>query len=60
MKLLVLGATGATGRLLTGQALAAGHQVRALVRSPQKLTAASPAWRSSSARPPTWPMCPPP
>ncbi|MFE4664674.1 NAD(P)-dependent oxidoreductase [Streptomyces sp. NPDC056716] len=38
MDLLVLGATGATGRLLIDQALAAGHGVRALVRSPQKLT----------------------
>ncbi|MFE2424679.1 NAD(P)-dependent oxidoreductase [Streptomyces hokutonensis] len=42
MKLLVLGATGATGRLLVDQALAAGHTVRALVRSPQKLDAARP------------------
>jgi uncharacterized protein YbjT (DUF2867 family) len=38
MKLLVLGATGATGRLVVDQALAAGHSVRALVRSPEKLT----------------------
>lgn len=38
MKLLVLGATGATGRLVVDQALNAGHSVRALVRSPQKLT----------------------
>ncbi|MFF4117639.1 NAD(P)-dependent oxidoreductase [Streptomyces sp. NPDC001714] len=37
MKLLVLGATGATGRIVVDQALAAGHTVRALVRSPQKL-----------------------
>ncbi|MEY9842918.1 NAD(P)-dependent oxidoreductase [Streptacidiphilus sp. EB103A] len=39
MKLLVLGATGATGGLVVDQALAAGHTVRALVRSPQKLVA---------------------
>jgi uncharacterized protein YbjT (DUF2867 family) len=39
MKLLVLGATGATGRLVVDQALAAGHTVRALVRSPRKLDA---------------------
>jgi uncharacterized protein YbjT (DUF2867 family) len=38
MNLLVLGATGATGRLVVKQALAAGHQVNALVRSPEKLT----------------------
>lgn len=43
MKLLVLGATGATGRLVVDQALAAGHSVRALVRSPQKITADHPA-----------------
>ena len=43
MKLLVLGATGATGRHVVDQALAAGHGVRALVRSPQKLTTLHPA-----------------
>jgi uncharacterized protein YbjT (DUF2867 family) len=37
MKVLVLGATGATGRLVVDQALEAGHPVRALVRSPEKL-----------------------
>ena len=36
MKLLILGATGATGRLLTEQALAAGHEVTALVREPDR------------------------
>ncbi|MFM9555190.1 NAD(P)H-binding [Streptomyces sp. cf124] len=39
MKLLVLGATGATGRLVVDQALVAGHTVRELVHSPQKLDA---------------------
>jgi uncharacterized protein YbjT (DUF2867 family) len=38
MKLLVLGATGRTGRPLVEQALAAGHDVVALVRNPNKLT----------------------
>jgi putative NADH-flavin reductase len=38
MKLAVLGATGRTGRLVIEQALAAGHTVTALVRSPEKLT----------------------
>ena len=38
MKVLALGATGATGRLVVDQALATGHWVRALVRSPEKLT----------------------
>lgn len=32
MKLLVIGATGRTGRLVTAQALARGHEVTALVR----------------------------
>lgn len=37
MNLLVLGATGRTGSLVVEQALAAGHIVTALVRSPEKL-----------------------
>ena len=35
-KILVLGATGGTGRLVVKQALARGFEVRALVRSPAK------------------------
>ena len=38
MNLVVLGATGRTGRLLVEQALATGHTVTALVRAPEKLT----------------------
>jgi uncharacterized protein YbjT (DUF2867 family) len=38
MNLVILGATGRTGRLVVEQALAAGHSVTALVRSPEKLT----------------------
>jgi putative NADH-flavin reductase len=38
MNLVILGATGGTGRLVVEQALAAGHNVTALVRSPEKLT----------------------
>src|SRR6266852_3083385 len=45
MNLLILGATGRTGRLVVEQALAAGHTVTALVRSPEKLTV-----RNSSLR----------
>ncbi len=45
MNLVVLGATGRTGRLVVEQALAAGHTVTALVRSPQKLTVANPNLR---------------
>ncbi len=37
MKLAVLGATGATGRLVVDVALARGHEVVALVRTPTKL-----------------------
>ena len=39
MKFFVLGATGTTGGLFIEEALAAGHEVIAYVRSPQKLTA---------------------
>jgi putative NADH-flavin reductase len=37
MKLLIVGATGRTGRLLTEQAIVRGHAVTAFVRSPQSL-----------------------
>src|SRR5512142_2485770 len=37
MKLAILGATGATGTTLTSQALAAGHEVTAVVRDPARL-----------------------
>lgn len=40
MKLLITGASGFVGAHLTAAAVAAGHDVRALVRSPDKLTAA--------------------
>ena len=36
MRIAVLGATGRVGRLVTEQALDRGHEVVALVRSPQK------------------------
>ncbi|MEZ2294860.1 NAD(P)-dependent oxidoreductase [Variovorax sp. RCC_210] len=36
-RVLVLGATGGTGRLIVAQALARGHDVHVLVRSPEKL-----------------------
>ena len=38
MRLLILGATGPTGRNLLEQALTAGHEVTALVRNPDRLT----------------------
>ena len=38
MKLSILGATGETGQELTKQALALGHTVKVLVRSPEKVT----------------------
>jgi putative NADH-flavin reductase len=37
MELAIFGATGGTGRELTHQATAAGHEIRALTRSPGKL-----------------------
>jgi uncharacterized protein YbjT (DUF2867 family) len=46
MHLVVLGATGRTGRLVVEQALAAGHTVTALVRSPEKLAMHSPNLRA--------------
>jgi uncharacterized protein YbjT (DUF2867 family) len=45
MNLVVLGATGRTGRLVVEQALAAGHTVTALVRTPEKLTTGNPNLR---------------
>ncbi|XP_005107135.2 flavin reductase (NADPH) [Aplysia californica] len=41
MKLLVLGATGPTGQLVISEALDRGHEVIALARSPEKVTAKS-------------------
>jgi len=38
MKLLIFGATGATGRQLVEQALQQGHEVTAFVRNPAKMT----------------------
>ena len=42
MRITVFGASGATGRELVAQALAAGHQVTAFVRTPAKLTVSAP------------------
>lgn len=39
MKITVLGATGGVGRHVVEQAVAAGHDVRAVVRNPSRLTA---------------------
>src|SRR5437868_2711392 len=44
-RLLVIGATGGTGRQLVEQALAQGHQVTALVRTPAKLKVEHPHLR---------------
>lgn len=50
MKLTILGASGATGTCLTGRALAAGHEVTAVVRDPRRLcVAAHPALRVVTA-----------
>jgi putative NADH-flavin reductase len=40
MKLTIFGATGATGTTLVSQALAAGHEVTAVVRDPARLAVA--------------------
>jgi len=45
MNLLVLGATGGTGRLVVEKALAAGHTVTALVRSHENLATSQPNLR---------------
>lgn len=45
MNILVVGATGGTGRQLVEQALAQGHTVTALVRTPAKLTLTHPQLR---------------
>ncbi len=42
MRLLILGATGPTGRNLLDQALAAGHDVTAFAREPSRLTMTHP------------------
>jgi putative NADH-flavin reductase len=42
VRLLILGATGATGRNLLDQALAAGHDVTAFARDPSRLTMTHP------------------
>ena len=39
MKLLVLGASGRTGQSMVSQTLSRGHQVTALVRNPDSITA---------------------
>jgi putative NADH-flavin reductase len=41
MKLFVIGATGRTGQEIVQQALARGHHVTALVRSPESITVKS-------------------
>ncbi len=45
MKLLIIGATGGTGRELVKQALENGHEVTALVRNPGKLKITHPLLR---------------
>lgn len=45
MNLIVLGATGATGRMLVGRALERGHRVTAFARHPEKLALEHPELR---------------
>ena len=42
MKVTILGATGRTGQQLITQALAAGHEVVAYARNPDKITQTHP------------------
>src|SRR5580700_3402910 len=49
MELTIFGATGATGTSLTEQALAAGHQVTAVVRDPARLSVAAAGLRVVTA-----------
>ncbi|THV26224.1 NAD(P)-dependent oxidoreductase [Glycomyces paridis] len=51
MRLVVIAATGATGRLVLEQARAAGHEVVAVVRSPERLPAGVEAVRSDLSDP---------
>ncbi|MCD0445161.1 NAD(P)H-binding protein [Glycomyces sp. A-F 0318] len=51
MKLTLAAATGATGRLVLEQALEAGHEVTAVVRSPGKLPAGVAAVQADLSRP---------
>ncbi|THV33437.1 NAD(P)-dependent oxidoreductase [Glycomyces buryatensis] len=51
MKLTIAAATGATGRLVLSGALSAGHDVTALVRSPGKLPAGTPAVQADLSNP---------
>jgi NADPH:quinone reductase-like Zn-dependent oxidoreductase len=47
MELTIFGATGGTGTCLTEQALAAGHQVTAVVRDPARMSVPAPGCGSS-------------
>jgi putative NADH-flavin reductase len=49
MKLTIFGATGGVGACLVQEALAAGHQVTAVVRDPARLTVAPPAGQAGQA-----------
>jgi putative NADH-flavin reductase len=51
MKLTLAAATGATGRLVLAQALDAGHEVTAVVRSPGKLPSGVTAVQADLSRP---------
>jgi putative NADH-flavin reductase len=51
MRLTLVAATGATGRLVLERALAAGHEVTAVVRSPERLPAGVAAVRADLSRP---------
>ena len=54
MKVLVIGATGATGKYALPKLLAAGHVVTAFVRSPDALPLKDTSIRAARFRPLIW------
>ena len=51
MRVFLLGGTGAIGRPALSALVLAGHEVTALVRSPEKVAAATPVKRGCGSRP---------
>ena len=51
MKLTIVAATGGTGRQVLDQAIAAGHEVTAVVRNPDRLPAGVRAVTTDLAKP---------
>ena len=56
MKLTIVAATGGIGRLILEQAVAAGHDVTAVVRNPAKVTAGVRVVQADLSRPDPVPL----